>query len=334
MKIVVFGPDRRVGALQDERIVDVNAAFVRLRRDRGQTTAIDELANLVPSDLRGFIAAGPAALERAAEALEHVRAGDHEGIVHPAGSVRLHAPWAPRARIACAGGNYAEHMAGAQAAMLGRSVSAAEVYRESRAAVPWGFFKVLDQVAGPEEDVTYPARATRFDYEGEVAVVIGGPAKDVVAHRAADVIWGVTQLNDWSIRGDMGQARPLSFNLAKNFDGAASLGPAIVVGELDPQDVGLEVRVNGQLRQSFRSRDMIFSFAEYVEHLTRDLTFQPGDVLAGGTGPGTAMDTTRRGPDGSLSPERFLSPGDVVEVSSPGIGVLRNRVVQKRSGSR
>jgi 2-keto-4-pentenoate hydratase/2-oxohepta-3-ene-1,7-dioic acid hydratase in catechol pathway len=331
MKIVLFGPERRVGALQDERVVDLSAAFVRLRRDRGQTTAVGDTATLVPSDLRGFIAAGPAGLERAAEALEHVRGGDHVGITHPAGSVRLHAPWAPRARIACAGGNYAEHMAGAQAAMSGSTVTAEEVHRESRAAGPWGFFKVLDHVAGPEEDVTYPTRAARFDYEGEVAVVIGSPARDVVADRAGEVIWGVTLLNDWSIRGDMGQARPLSFNLAKNFDGAASLGPAIVVGELDPQDVSVEVRVSGQVRQSFNSRDMIFSFAEYVEHVTRDFTFQPGDVIAGGTGPGTAMDTTPRGPDGSISADRFLSPGDVVEVSSPVIGVLRNRVVAKRT---
>lgn len=306
MKIVVFGADRRVGALQDGQVIDLNAA--------------DEL---LPSDLRRFIAAGPAALERAAEALERVRGGGREGVVHPVGSVRLHAPWAPGARIACAGGNYAEHLAGAQAAMSGRSVTAEEVHRESRAAGPWGFFKVLDRVTGPEEDVTYPARATRFDYEGEVAVVIGRPARDVVAERAADVIWGVTLLNDWSIRNDMGQPRVLSFNLAKNFDGSASLGPAIVVGELDPQDVPLEVRVNGEPRQSFRSRDMIFSFAEYLEHLTRDFTFQPGDVLAGGTGPGTAMDTSR--------PDRFLSSGDLVEVSSPAVGVLRNRIVGKRS---
>lgn len=74
--------------------------------------------------------------------LERVRGASREGVVHPVGSVRLHAPWAPRARIACAGGNYAEHLAGAQAAISGRSVTAEEVHRESRAAGPWGFFKV------------------------------------------------------------------------------------------------------------------------------------------------------------------------------------------------
>jgi 2-keto-4-pentenoate hydratase/2-oxohepta-3-ene-1,7-dioic acid hydratase in catechol pathway len=333
MKIVVFGSERRVGAQQDGRIVDLNRAFARVRRDQGQALAPDEAARLVPPDLRAFIAGGPDALERAAEALEQLSSRDAEGIAHPEGSVRLHAPWAPYARVACAGGNYAEHLAGAQAAMSGRSVSAEEVHREARATGPWGFWKVLDLVLGPEDEVTYPARATRFDYEGEVAVVIGRPARDLRADRAEEAIWGVTLFNDWSIRNDMGQPRPMSFNLPKNFDGSASLGPAILVGELDPQEVTAEVRVNGRLRQSFCSRDMIFTFAEYLQHLTRDFTLQPGDVLAGGTGPGTAMDTSKPGPDGTLPADLFLGPGDVVEVSSPQIGVLRNRVVAKTSGS-
>ncbi|MBO0685504.1 MAG: fumarylacetoacetate hydrolase family protein, partial [Candidatus Dormibacteraeota bacterium] len=284
MKIVVFGSERRVGAEQEGRIVDLNAAYVRLRQDRGQAIAADEAARLVPADLRGFITAGPSALERAAEALEHVSRRDQPGVVHPEGSVRLQAPWAPYARIACAGGNYADHLAGARTAMSGRPVSAEAVHRESREAGPWGFFKVHDRVLGPEEDVTFPSRASRFDYEGEVAVVVGRPARDVNAENAHEVVWGVTLLNDWSIRNDMGDPRPLSFNLPKNFDGSASIGPAIVVGELDPQQITVEVRVNGQVRQSFCSRDMIFSFAEYLQHLTRDFTFQPGDVLSGGTG--------------------------------------------------
>ena len=116
MKIVVFGSERRVGAQQEGTIVDLNRAFARVRRDQGQALAPDEAARLVPSDLRAFIAGGPDALERAAEALGHLSGSDAEGIAHPEGSVRLHAPWAPYARVACAGGNYAEHLAGAQGA--------------------------------------------------------------------------------------------------------------------------------------------------------------------------------------------------------------------------
>jgi 2-keto-4-pentenoate hydratase/2-oxohepta-3-ene-1,7-dioic acid hydratase in catechol pathway len=103
-----------------------------------------------------------------------------------------------------------------------------------------------------------------------------------------------------------------------------------VAGEgVDVQDVLVEVRVNGEVRQSYSSRDMIFSFAELISYLSRDFTFQPGDVVAAGTGPGTAMDTTRPAADGSTPTDLFLGVGDAVEVSSPAIGSLQNRIVAK-----
>lgn len=307
MKIVVFGPERCVGAVRDDQVVDLNAADPSL-----------------PATLAGLIEAGDAGLDRARRALERAPAA---AATHPLKSVRLHAPCVHRPRIACAGGNYAAHMAGAMAARTGEDVNPEDVHRDAREGTPWGFWKVAD-LRGPDEDVAYPRRAERFDYEAEVAVVIGRPARDVPAERAGDHIWGVTLLNDWSIRNDMGPARVISFNLAKNFDGSTSLGPCVVAGEdVDPQDVAVELRVNGELRQSYRSREMIFSFAELIAFLSRDLTFHPGDIVAGGTGPGTAMDTTRPAPDGSTPRDRFLRAGDVVEVSSPAIGTLRTRVV-------
>jgi 2-keto-4-pentenoate hydratase/2-oxohepta-3-ene-1,7-dioic acid hydratase in catechol pathway len=126
----------------------------------------------------------------------------------------------------------------------------------------------------------------------------------------------------------MGAANmPLSYNVPKNFDSSASLGPCIVVGEIDPQDVNVETRVNGDLRQRYSSRDMVFSFAEILAYLSTDFTFVPGDVIFGGTGAGTAQDSTKLNPDGTRPHDRFLKPGDVVEISSPAIGKLTNRVV-------
>ena len=307
MRIVVFGPEHRVGAVKDDRVVDLHAADPS-----------------VPATLEAFIQAGPAALDAAGRAVEQAGADGPslEG-------VQLHAPAVHRPRIACAGGNYAVHFAGAQAARTGTEVDPDEVYREVRSGPPWGFWKVAE-LAGPGEDVAYPARAQLFDYEGELAVVIGRPTRDVPEARVGDHLWGVTLLNDWSIRNDMGPGRVLNFNLPKNFDGSTSLGPCIVAGEgVDIQDVGVEVRVNDQVRQSYNSRDMIFSFAELIAYLSRDFTFQPGDMVAAGTGPGTAMDMTRPAADGSTPTDLFLSVGDVVEVSSPAIGALRNRVVTK-----
>jgi 2-keto-4-pentenoate hydratase/2-oxohepta-3-ene-1,7-dioic acid hydratase in catechol pathway len=123
---------------------------------------------------------------------------------------------------------------------------------------------------------------------------------------------------DWSIR-DGDDTGNRTFRHAKNFDTSSSLGPSIVVGELDPQDVDMEVRVNGQLRQQYNSRGMTFSFAEIVEYLSGMFTLAPGFIVSGGCGPGTAMESGK--------PEDFLQPGHVVECFNPRIGLLRNRIV-------
>ena len=151
---------------------------------------------------------------------------------------------------------------------------------------------------------------------------------DASASQLADCVWGVTLLHDWSIRDGMTpSSRPMSYNLAKNFDRSTSMGPCIVVGELDPRNVDIQLRVNGTLRQDYNTRDMIFSFGEVLEYLSRDFTFVPGDVIAGGTSVGTAADQTKRAADGSRPKALFLKVGDVVEISSPSIGVLRNRII-------
>jgi 2-keto-4-pentenoate hydratase/2-oxohepta-3-ene-1,7-dioic acid hydratase in catechol pathway len=105
------------------------------------------------------------------------------------------------------------------------------------------------------------------------------------------------------------------------------MGPCIVVGELDHQAVDAETRVNGVLRQSYNSQEMIWSFADVLEYLSQDFTFVPGDVIAGGTSAGTAADKSRRSPDGKRPLDLFLKVGDTVEVSSSKIGVLANKIV-------
>ena len=119
----------------------------------------------------------------------------------------------------------------------------------------------------------------------------------------------------------------MSYNLAKNFDGSTSMGPCIVVDELQPQDVDVELKVNGSVRQRYNTREMIFSFGEVLEFLSRDMTLVAGDVIAGGTAAGTAADASPPGPDGVKSRDLFLKPGDTVEISNAAIGTLRNRVV-------
>jgi 2-keto-4-pentenoate hydratase/2-oxohepta-3-ene-1,7-dioic acid hydratase in catechol pathway len=160
-----------------------------------------------------------------------------------------------------------------------------------------------------------------------VAIVIGKRGKNIPADRIDEYVWGVTLFHDWSIRDGGPLNKPISYNLAKNFDGSASMGPCIVVGEVDHRNVNVETRINGEVRQSYNTNEMIWPFGEVLEFLSRDFTFVPGDVIAGGTSAGTAADMSRRQTEGAKSPNLFLKIGDVAELSSPQIGRLSNRIV-------
>jgi 2-keto-4-pentenoate hydratase/2-oxohepta-3-ene-1,7-dioic acid hydratase in catechol pathway len=299
MKIVVFGEQARVGALVGDRVLD-----------------------LAPN-LRQFIEAGQRALDDAQRAIDRIGQAA-EGAVFNVKDVRLLAPW-PERRIACVGGNFADHLRGMES---GAERSIEEVTQRARAAGQWGFWKVPAFVSGPDDEVAYPKRTEYFDYEGEVALILGKRGKDIPGSRLNEYVWGVTLFNDLSIRDGMGgPQRPMSYNLAKNFDGSTCMGPAIAVGEVACDAVDLETCVNGEVRQHFNTRDMVFSFAEVLEYLSRDFTFVPGDVIAGGTAAGTAADKTVRSPDGSRPKDLFLKKGDEVSVSSPQVGTLRNRIV-------
>ena len=311
MKIVVFGPEKRVGALAGDRVIDLNRASAQL-----------------PARLLNFIEAGKPALDGATLAIEkHGKSNPGDGIVHALNHIQLHAPW-PERRIACVGGNYAKHLLGMWANRLGKTdITVEEVAAEAKKAGQWGFWKVPAEVAGPGAEVPFPKRVTYFDYEGEVAIVIGKRGKNIPASKVNEYVWGVTLFHDWSIRDGGGTDRAVSYNLQKNFDGAASMGPCIVVGETGQQEVDVETRVNGVVRQSYSTSEMIWNFGEVLEYLSKDFTFVPGDVIAGGTSAGTAADKSRRSPDGKRPLDLFLKVGDVVEVSSSKIGALANKIV-------
>lgn len=330
MKIVVFGPGHRVGALVDDEIVDINRAFAHFLVAGGMTeVAATELAgSRTPAALDRFIEAGRPALDDAGQAIEAAMTAEVPGLRHPAAATRIHAPW-PGRRIACAGGNYADHLLGMFRHRPGyEGATAASIAERTRESGQWGFWKVPHEVAGPGDPVVFPSRCTYLDYEGEVAVILGRRGKDIPAEDADSYVWGVTLLNDWSKRDpSTGPPRPMSYNLQKNFDGSTSLGPCIVVDEVDWRDIEVETRVNGTVRQRYNTGGMIFGFGEILEYLSADFTMVPGDVISGGTDAGTAADSTPPGADGRRPLDLFLKPGDVVEVSSPSVGLLRNTVV-------
>jgi 2-keto-4-pentenoate hydratase/2-oxohepta-3-ene-1,7-dioic acid hydratase in catechol pathway len=341
MKIVVYGPDRRVGVVSGDDVIDVEGAYAKLAREtQDHPSPYAIAAATTPSDLEQFIQLGDRAIEGTQQAVEYLitKAGDRLGprgetLAVPEKNTKLHAPLAHRGvKICMAGANYADHlfdMARAQ----NPDVTMEQVKEQSRQRGISGFWKLAAFVVDPEDEIVYPAKTKYLDYEGEVTLVIGKRARDARVADLLDHVWGYTLQNDWSARDQRDNViGSLAFASMKNWDCSSSIGPFIAVGEIkDPQDIPFQTRVNGELRQDGNTKDMTFSFAEYLEHVTRDITFQAGDMIAAGTCKGTAMDSTPRVEGGDFAHDKlFLKVGDVVEVSSPLLGVLQNRIVAKQ----
>jgi 2-keto-4-pentenoate hydratase/2-oxohepta-3-ene-1,7-dioic acid hydratase in catechol pathway len=317
MKIARFvtpGESPKVGALAGDRIVDMHCADPA-----------------IPDGLLALIEGGEAALDAVARVLDTVDAVRSDA-VYELDDVRLLPAW-PGKRIAMVAANYPKHTRDAfRGDPSWGDLELDAVSARLRENGLWGFWKTLDWVSGPDDELQYPRRTQHLDYEGEVAIILSRPAKDIDADRIQDYVWGVTLVNDWSDRDVPMNPRIFSYNLAKNFDGSASVGPYISVGEVDPHQVDVMTHVNGELRQSYNTAEMVFDYGECLAHLTRDLTLVPGDMLSGGTGAGTAADIVGIHQMADEESQKwFLQPGDVVEVSSPQIGVLRNRVVSEVS---
>jgi 2-keto-4-pentenoate hydratase/2-oxohepta-3-ene-1,7-dioic acid hydratase in catechol pathway len=327
MKIVVFGPDRRTGVLNEGSVIDLSLAFAKfLAEAKGELRAIELAEALVPSDLQRLIEGGQRALDNAQQGIDYLLGKAQDGkdprgapLAWPAGQVTLHAPRPSAGRIACAGSNFTSH----------RERMTRRAGREVQQPFIWGFWKVIRDPLGPDGEVVYPARCDRLDYEGELAVILGKRGKDLRPADLMDFVWGVTLFCDWSIRSPREPLGPMNFAIPKNWDTSCSIGPCIAVNEADPTNVDIETLVNGQRRQQHNTREMTFSFGEYLQYLSRDLTLYPGDMIASGTGEGTAADASPVGPGGAQPPDLFLKVGDSVEVKSPQVGSLKARIVAK-----
>jgi 2-keto-4-pentenoate hydratase/2-oxohepta-3-ene-1,7-dioic acid hydratase in catechol pathway len=213
------------------------------------------------------------------------------GEVVPLDDVRLLAPVIP-SKFVCVGRNYAAH---------------AEEWGLDVPSEPLIFLKPSTALIGPGDPIHLLPMSRRVDPEGELCVVIGRISRDIRADDAFRVILGYTCGNDVTMR-DLQRADD-QWARAKGFDGSAPLGPWIET-ELDPNDVRVETRVNGDVRQAGQSSDMVFGVATLIEYVTTFMTLLPGDVLMTGTPPGKVS----------------LTAGDTVEVEVEGVGTLSNPV--------
>jgi 2,4-didehydro-3-deoxy-L-rhamnonate hydrolase len=224
-------------------------------------------------------------------------------------NVTLDAPVRPARNVFCVGRNYIEHAReGARAA--GRELKLPNV--------PTFFTKASTAIAGPDSTLSLNASVSReYDYEAELAVVIGAECKDVPEAQAPHVVFGYTALNDVTAR-DLQREHGQWFK-GKSLDSTCPIGPWIVTPEElgDPQALALCLRRNGIEKQRSDTSKMIFSVARLVAELSKGMTLLPGDVIATGTPEGVGF--ARRPPE-------FLADGDVLEVEIERIGILRNSI--------
>jgi 2-keto-4-pentenoate hydratase/2-oxohepta-3-ene-1,7-dioic acid hydratase in catechol pathway len=213
---------------------------------------------------------------------------------------------APR-KIICVGINYLAHMR--------------EMGRE-QPAWPTLFTRFPDSLVGHGETLLRPRESARYDYEGELALVIGRPARRVAAADALAHVAGYTCLLDGSVRD--WQNHTTQFIPGKNFPATGSCGPWLVTADelTDPSRLYIETRINGEVLQSAPTADLCFDVPSIIEYISAFTPLVPGDVLATGTPSGVGF---------ARQPPRWLVPGDVVEVTlsgvgGPGIGTLRNVV--------
>lgn len=181
----------------------------------------------------------------------------------------------------------------------------------SAAAYPGLFAKMPTSIIADRDTVVLPPDANNVHYEGEMVLIIGKRAQNVPVDKAKEYVFGVTTGNDVSERD--WQKSDLQWFRAKAADTFGPLGPVIVRG-VNYDDLLLQTRLNGEVVQSQRTKDLIFTVAEIVSYISRYVTLEPGDVIYSGT-PGTT---------------RQMKAGDVVEVELEQVGLLRNPVVQRK----
>jgi 2-keto-4-pentenoate hydratase/2-oxohepta-3-ene-1,7-dioic acid hydratase in catechol pathway len=227
----------------------------------------------------------------------------------PLAHATLLAPLRPRKNVVCVGRNYLGHA---------EEIARARNVPLNLPKVPTFFTKATTAIADPDAILHFdPTISPEYDWEAELAVIIGERCKDVSAADALDVVFGYTCFNDLTARDvqkDHGQ-----WFKGKSLDDSAPIGPWIVdAAEIgDPHALDISLTVNGVTKQSSNTSQLIFKVPQIIESLSRGMTLEPGDIIATGTPDGVGLGRT---------PPEFLKDGDVVEVTIAKIGSLRNTI--------
>jgi acylpyruvate hydrolase len=260
----------------------------------GYVDVADATGNEALSTINGLAEGGDAALESARAA------SSQPGTQFEKADFAAVTPNPPR--VLCLGVNYADH-----AIEGGREVP----------TWPESFVRGAGSVIGAYDDMVKPTLSERFDYEGELAIVIGKGGRYITADKALGAILGYAVMNDGSARE--WQRAATQWTPGKNFEGTMPIGPEVVTtDEVDISDLAITTTLNGTVMQDARTSDMIVSVVKAVEYFSSFTTLRPGDVIATGTPGGVGFART---------PPVWLTPGDTIEVTVEGIGTISNKIV-------
>ena len=268
-----------------------------------------------PRSVKQILTRGQACLTRLAELT------DSADIFTPLDSVKLLAPIPRPGKVIALAGNYSEHIKEAGLA-LGLSASPRQT------TVPRPFLMPPTVVTGPDEQIPWPTYSKQVDYEIELAVIIGKPAKFIKPEEALDAVAGYTIVNDVSARSvtfTKGRAkRPwdefYDWLNGKWSDCFLPMGPYLLTADEvdDVQNLDMQLTVNDRVRQKANTSQMIYHVADIVSFLSHVMTLEPGDVIATGTPAGVAM-----------ASGDFLQPGDTIECTIQKLGTLTNTLGQR-----
>ena len=298
---------RRLGLLQSEHVIDLDGSQ----------------PNAVFRSMETLIAAGDDGL-----AVVHALLNKTAQLRRvPLQDLILAAPLQP-STVLCAGSNYRAHNAEkANAPLSGKE--------------PEFFLKTSDCVIGPNDGIIYdPILTQKLDCETELAIVIGRPGRHISVENALSHVFGYTVANDVTARDRQVRRTPdgtvfYELGRGKAFDSSLPLGPVTTSRSAipDPQRLELRTRINGELRQSANTADMIWTCAELIHNFSINFTLKPGMVILTGTPAGTAWSVDAelggqwQATEGLVAATRYCLPGDIIESDIEQIGILRNPVI-------
>ena len=320
MKLCTFevatplGRRARLGAITANGVVDLNFACAAYLAHRNPVSCYRLAGALVPDNMRHFLEGGALALSMGRRA---VRAASAEGprgerLMYSRDEVRLLAPLPDPASIR-------DFYAFEQHVKKGFD-KRGEPMPQEWYEIPVYYQTGHHNVIGTDTDIPWPSFTEKFDYELELAAVIGKPGRNIPAAHAREHIAGYTVMNDFSARDIQRREMKVRLGPAKGKHWCTGLGPWLVTPEEvgDPYNLTMTARINGEEWSRGNSGSIHWTFEEMIEFLSRDDELRVGDVIGSGTvGTGCGLEL-----------DRWVQRGDLMELEIEKIGVLRNRVVQ------